>query len=243
MSPNPDTFLEHLKVHGYHPRSNKHSNALGEAIVVDLLESCPILKDRAALGEIVYDLNFTLRAGHSDWNVDLVIGTPARPTPPAGGAIISAEKPVFVQIAAEFKAVMTEHRKAVKNRKRDLEAHHEHVRNYDQSTISAGVLIVNGASSFLSPLRNSDVTVHKDPDKLIEHCLNELRSVARRSDPRGVGLDACCAIVVETGNLDTVTTCYSDSKLAPKTGDPLHYDSFIQTLCRAYLARFSSSGK
>lgn len=240
MSPNPDSFLEHLKVHGYHPRSNKHSNALGEAIVVDLLESCPILKSRAASGEIVYDLNFTLRAGHSDWNVDLVIGTPARPVPPTGGAIISAEKPVFVQIAAEFKAVMTEHRKAVKNRKRDLEAHHEHVRNYDLSTISAGVLIINGSSNFRSPLRVKD-TVHKNPDKVIEHCLNELRSVARRSDPRGVGLDACCAIVVDITNLDAVTTCYSDSKLAPKTGDPLHYDSFIQTMCRAYQARFSSN--
>ena len=28
MSPNPLSFLEHLRAQGYHPRSDKHSNEL-----------------------------------------------------------------------------------------------------------------------------------------------------------------------------------------------------------------------
>lgn len=41
MSPNPESFLEHLTRLGYHSRSNKHSDALAEAIVADLIKYCP----------------------------------------------------------------------------------------------------------------------------------------------------------------------------------------------------------
>jgi hypothetical protein len=33
MSPNPPTFIAHLQTLGYHPRSDKHSNSLAEAII------------------------------------------------------------------------------------------------------------------------------------------------------------------------------------------------------------------
>ena len=72
---------------------------------------------------------------------------------------------------------MTEHRKAVKNRKRDLEAHHEHVHNYSPDTIAGGVLIINAAERFKSPLRRR-VTSHHDVLQLVEHCVSELRAVA-----------------------------------------------------------------
>jgi len=41
--------------------------------------------------------------------------------PPAG---IAEAPPSTIHIAIEIKGVMTEHHKAVKNRKRDFEAHH-----------------------------------------------------------------------------------------------------------------------
>src|SRR5688572_29696842 len=116
MSPNPIAFIKHLCDVGYHPRSDKHSNVLSQAIVDDLVQHCPTIRARAAAGTIVYDLNFTLRAGTADWNVDLVLGSPGlSPTPPAGNEVISRRSPASVQIAVELKAVMTEHRKAVKN--------------------------------------------------------------------------------------------------------------------------------
>jgi hypothetical protein len=37
MSPEPPAFVRHLREEGYHPRSDKHSNALAAAIVTDLL--------------------------------------------------------------------------------------------------------------------------------------------------------------------------------------------------------------
>ncbi|MBN1343232.1 MAG: hypothetical protein JXQ73_11165 [Phycisphaerae bacterium] len=238
MSPNPDAFLDHLRTHGYHPRSDRHSNALAEVITTDLLNHCPKMRDKAGSGGLVYDLNFTLRAGTADWNVDLVLGEPQLGEPGARDeAVIRKESPSLVQVAIELKAVMTEHRKAVKNRKRDLEAHHEHVHNYNSSTIAGGVLIVNASSIFKSPLR-TEPTVHKSPMKLVEHCVSELRSVAVRGGRTGYGLEARCAIVVEVDNVAHGAAEFINRSPAPTVGDPLHYDTFIRTICDHYTRRF-----
>lgn len=232
--PNPSGFLKHLCELGYHPRSDKHSNSLALAVVHDLIQHCPAMAQRAIRGELVYDLNFTLRAATADWNVDLVLGPPALGTASSGDTAIHRQLPSVVQVAIEIKAVMTEHHKAVKNRKRDLEAHHEHVHNYSQQAIAGGVLIVNAAPVFKSPLRPG-ATTHKNPSKLVQHCLAELRSVSSRGGPTGYGLEAKCAIVVDLDNIDCTTTKYVQSL---PVGDPLHYDSFVRMICDHYTRRF-----
>lgn len=237
---NPQPFLDHLRLAGYHPRSDKHSNALANAIVLDLIEFCPTIRSKAAKGEFVYDLNVTLMAGTSEWNCDLVLGAPPLGPfePPEPMHSIRKSAPSRIEIAIELKAVMTEHRKAVKNRKRDLEAHHEHVHNYRDDAIAGGVLIVNAASSFRSPLR-PDVTTHRNPDGLVNHCLKELRAVAVRGGNRGYGLDAKCAIVVTCDNIMLDTCNFVTTPPAPPVSDPLHYDAFIRTICELYSRRFS----
>lgn len=238
MTPPPDSFIAHLCASGYHPRSDKHSNVLAQGIVDDLVKHCPTIRERAAAGELVYDLNFTLRAGTADWNVDLVLGAPQLGTqPPPTGTRIHRQAPSNVQIAIELKAVMTEHRKAVKNRKRDLEAHHEHVHNYNNNAIAGGLLIVNAAPTFKSPLR-PELTVHKNPAKLVAHCVSEFRSVAVRGGQTGYGLEAKCALVVSVDNVNLAGACYDTTAPAVPIGDPLHYDSFIRTICELYTRRF-----
>ena len=238
MSPNPPAFLQHLRDKGYHPRSDKHSNALAEAIVADLLAGCPAAARAAADGHLVCDLNFTIRAGTSDWNVDLVLGAPPPNAPqPTEGVLILRTPPSTIQIAIEIKSVMTEHHKAVRNRKRDLEAHHDHVHRYNNRTIAGGVLVLNCSETFLSPLRD-DVTVHRDARRLVEHCMHQARSIATRSGVQGQGLDAKCVIVLDMDNQDLPTTQYVNTAPAPTVGDPLHYDAFIQALCALYCERF-----
>src|SRR5215211_6239848 len=115
----PKTFIEHLQLEGYHSRSNKHSNALARGIIFDLILHCPKIREKAKNGELVYSLNFRLMAGTSEWNVDLVLGSPELGTKaPPDGTTILEQNPSSIEIAIEFKAVMTEHRKAIKNRKR-----------------------------------------------------------------------------------------------------------------------------
>ena len=176
--PLPESFIQHLRDFGYHPRSNKHSNALASAVVQDLLESCLPIATEAGQGRLVYDLNMDLRFRTATWNVDLVLGTPAEAAETRGAPIVRLT-PATVRIAIEIKGVMTEHRKAVKNRKRDFEAHHEHVHNYNRRAIAGGILVVNTASRFKSPLR-PEVTSHGSGPavtKLAEHCINEMRNV------------------------------------------------------------------
>lgn len=95
------------------------------------------------------------------WNIDLAMGPPAGAVtvPPAG---IAVAPPSTIQIAIEIGGVMTEHHKAVKNRKRDFEAHHQHVHNYSNAAIAGVVMVINAAPRFQSPLV-SHATVHKNP--------------------------------------------------------------------------------
>jgi hypothetical protein len=241
MTP-PQSFLNHLQTSGYHPRSNKHSNALGEAIVADLLANCPSIARRAASGDLVYSLNFDLHYGTAQWNVDLVFGPPpGNVRAQLGGAPILRSVPSTVQIAIEFKTVMTEHRKAIKNRKRDMEAHHEHVHNYDAQAIAGGVIVINASSEFRSALRAAgQITTHSQITDKVRHCINEVRAVSLRGGPTGYGLDAMTAIILNMDNINLAGTAYVTKAPAPQVGDPLHYDAFIQRLCAEYRSRFGS---
>ena len=155
---------------------------------------------------------------------------------------ISRGRPVSVEIAIELKSVMTEHRKAVKNRKRDLEAHHDHVHHYDQRSIAGGVFVVNQSLTFKSPLRE-EATVHARDRRgaiaLVDHCLTEMRNVSERTDETGYGLEAKCFIVVAMDNQDLASTGFVETSPAPMQGDPLNYDSFIDRLCSQYERRFA----
>jgi len=241
MAPAPDGFLSHLRNSGYHPRSNEHSNALAVSILEDLVKHCPAIREKAAAGKLVYDLNFTIVTGTAEWNVDLVLGDPAMGTsPPAPGQIIGRTRPSTVQVAIEIKSVMTEHHKAVKNRKRDFEAHHDHIHRYSRRAIAGGVLVINGSKTFRSPLR-SERTTHRNPEDLVKHCLDQLRAVTVRNLVDGTGLDAKCAIVVDMDNENLQSTRFMTTKPAPPVGDPLHYDAFIQAVCAQYTERYASS--
>jgi hypothetical protein len=234
--PLPESFLEHLRTQGYHPRSNKHSNALARAILADLLATCEPLRAKAATGRLVYAINVKLHFGTAVWNIDLAMGQPAGTvTVPRTG--IANVPPSTIQIAIEIKGVMTEHHKAVKNRKRDFEAHHQHVHNYSNEAIAGVVMVINAAPRFQSPLI-SHVTVHKNPTALVRHCMNEMRAVTSRGGVDGRGIDAGCAIVVSHDNIDNASTSYVTSPPAPQIGDPLHYDAFIQKVCSEYAHRF-----
>jgi hypothetical protein len=149
--PLPDSFLEHLRTQGYHPRSNKRSNSLAQAIVADLLATCEPIRAKAQTGHLVYAINVKLHFGTAAWNIDLAMGPPAGTvTVPSPG--IAYAPPSTIQVAIEIKGVMTEHHKAVKNRKRDFEAHHQHVHNYSSTAIAGVVMVVNAAPRFQSPL-------------------------------------------------------------------------------------------
>ncbi len=237
----PQSFLDHLRTQGYHPRSDKHSKAIAVAMVEDLMAYCAEIAEEAAKERLVFNFNEDLIFGHTEWNTDLAIGPPP-PGPVKGKGVVAGmirATPATVRIAVEAKSVMTEHHKAVKNRKRDLEAHHAHVHDYDVSAIAGGIVVLNAAPTFVSPTRGGvEVTTHNNPDALIAHCINEVNNITMAGGTRAVGLDAKCALVIDMDNVNHVGTTYVTKKPAPQPGSPIHWDAFIQRMCNLYKARF-----
>jgi len=238
--PAPIEFIEHLRSHGYHPRSNAHGNAICEAVLRDLRSRCPRIAEDLGAGRIVYDLNLKLRVGNNVWNIDLVLGPPpAEFSPQRDG--LARIRPVTIRVAVETKAIMTEHGKARRNRQRDLDSFHQFVHRYNSSTIAAALTVVNIAERFRSPLRPA-ISVHRNITRLTGETLTLLRLLPPRSGAaEGPGLEANGAIVVDHDNIQNRSARLVSQTPAPQVGDPLHYDAFIQHICDQYTQRWDRS--
>lgn len=237
----PKSYLAHLQTEGYHSRSGKHSRALSEAIVTDLMAHCPKIAGLAHAGQLVFCHDFKVSFGTSDWRTDLAIGTPPPGPLPKNAKSVAGmieAVPASCRIAIEHKSIMTEHRKQRLNRKRDLEAHHNHVHDYNSSAIAAGVIVVNASQTFKSPLRPS-LTIHREsPTQLVQMLADVMNSVTTATGGHPVGLDAKCLIAVSMDNVNWPSTSYYVKPPAPAIGSPLHWDSFIQRICDLYSHRW-----
>lgn len=248
----PDSFVDHLRTHQYHPRSDAHSNAICSGILSDLIDHCPPIARKAAAGELVGKINHTVTINHQRWNVDLAMGPPSgRPEPPSEGELIRNEAPSLIEVAIEVKGVMTEHGKARHNRLRDLHAFHSHAHLHNLKTIAVGVIVVNVSPIFWSPTRAAhDISFHENIARLGHETVELYRSIPMRNGATdGAGLEALSVLVVEHDNLlknehlppnapSPVDTVLVTKAPAPKVGDPLHYSTLIQRICRAYNDRW-----
>ena len=244
----PQAFVEHLRTHHYHPRSDAHSNAICLGILDDLLDLCEPLARRAKRGEIVAQLNHTVTVNHQRWNIDLALGPPpGAPQPSPEGERIIFAVPAVVEVAIEAKGVMTEHGKARHNRLRDLQAFHHHAHIYNQKVIAVGVVVMNIANVFWSPTRAaSDITKHRNIEQLAEETVAVYRNLPLRNNlGEGPGLEAAAVLVVRhdnlAKNLDPPTgapvageTVLITKPPAPQVGDPLHYATMVQRVCASY---------
>jgi hypothetical protein len=131
---------------------------------------------------------------------------------------------------------MTKHSGARRNRKRDLEAHHDHVHRYRQEAIAAGLTMVNASRTFYSPVPPQGVRDH--PLDAALGVINVMRGVTISTGPGTTGLEALGLLVVDMDNVNLPTTRYVTRAPAPRPGDPLYWDTFIEDLCTAYAVRF-----
>ncbi|HML07457.1 MAG TPA: hypothetical protein VK430_04930 [Xanthobacteraceae bacterium] len=208
-----DLIVSEVATTAYHPRTSKHSDAQSLVIIRDLLAACPILAARASTGELVGRLRHHQQIGHSDWVIDVALGTaPGVPEPPKAGDLIRITEPTLIQIAIELKSIWTEHGKARKNRLRDFEAFHGHAHEYSKKTVAAAFLVVNAAEVFLSPLNldarsREPITQHgrkaKSTGQLVKETIDMFRSIHLRNHETDVpGLEALGVVVIEHDNLN-----------------------------------------
>lgn len=249
----PLSFVEHLNVHQYHPRSDAHSNAVCLGVLHDLLDHCEPLAEKTARGEVVAQLNHTVTVNYQRWNIDLALGPPpGAPEPPKDAKLISSAVPAAIEVAIEAKGVMTEHGKARHNRLRDLQAFHSHAHMYNKKVIAAGIIVVNNAQNYWSPTRGEkDITTHNNIEQLAKETVDLFRNLPlRNTSSDGPGIEAASVLVVSHDNLrkntklppnaptPTKTTLVTTAP-APQTGDPLNYATMIYRLCRAYKDRWA----
>lgn len=231
------------KVYRYHPRSDEHSKTLCRMVLEDLLGACPLLalhaKSRAIVGEI--NAEYTFGNGKTK-NLDLAIGQPADlVVEPVVQTPIMSGRIGRLRIAMEAKQCMTEHSKTKPRIFDELSSSHEIVHQGDSLAIAAGIVVVNIAEKFASPLRQEKdgplvFTTHRQP-AVTDSMINHLRGLKMRAASDGVGFDAFATIVV---NCDNAGPCalYTAAP-APQPGDPDHYLTFLQRISGAYATRFS----
>ena len=59
-----------------------------------------------------------------------------------------------------------------------------------------------------------------------------------RGPSHEAGIDAKSVLVINFDNIDGLAS-YVSRGAAPRVGDPLHYDAFIQRICSEYEVRWS----
>lgn len=231
------------KLYRYHPRSDEHSKTLCRMVMDDLLDACPTLREHAKRRSVVAKINagFTFRGGKVK-NLDLAVGTPAAPVP-----VLVEHSPLVwgnigaLRISVEAKQCMTEHSKTKPRIFDELSSSHEIVHQGDSKAIAGGIVVVNLAERFASPLRQLKegelaFTSHRQPtvtDSMVRH----LRGLKMRGQVGEVGFDAFATVVV---NCDNVGECTLHTGApAPQPGEPDHYLTFLQRISAAYAERYS----
>jgi hypothetical protein len=150
-----------------------------------------------------------------------------------------------VLIALEAKAAMTEFAKARPRLYDELESSHVTVHADTNHAIAAGIAIINGASSFMSPTANPCVK-YGAPKKISKHAqpkqlgltIRHVEALPRRSDVNSPGFDALCALALDCENDADVPVVLISDPPAQQPGDALYYDSMIARIAGWYSSRF-----
>lgn len=150
-------------------------------------------------------------------------------------------------VALEAKAAMTEFAKARPRLYDELNSSHLTVHGDTDSAIAAAFILVNSATSFVSPLRTpyhvdakhpAPVTKHVQP-KSAQTVLDKMQQLPRRSAERSAGFDAVGIALIDCRNDGLTPVSLSTAPPAPQPGDAFHYDTFLERIETIYAARFA----
>ena len=227
----------------YHPRSDSHGGAQCRYFVDDLLYESDAIQEAAAAGELVYQEDYEVGEGGLSWNTDLVIG------PPAGTVQVSLDgdremaqaDPAEIYLAADAKSIMTEHQKARRNRQRDINSFADIMHHHHEKALTVGILLVNLAEQFDSPLRDpDDITDHVHIDRIVGEIIEMFDSINRSEGEISANLDGAGVVVVDHTNLidDVDKTELVTDPPAPQEGDRVHYWTFAGQMADWFEDRF-----
>jgi hypothetical protein len=151
-----------------------------------------------------------------------------------------------VLVATEAKAAMTAFLKARPRLKDELTSSHQTIHGDNESAIAAGLVLINGAATFISPSLNKHdlklvapvISQHKQPSDA-EKVVSGLRDIQRRSAPSDAGFDALGVVVVNCRNDGSPITRITAHPPAPDAADDFDYARFVDRVAHLYSTRFS----
>ena len=148
-----------------------------------------------------------------------------------------------VLVALEAKACMTAHIAALPRLHDELTSSHAIVHGDTHSALSVGFVMVNTATEFASPGKNTrpltpDAPAEKTPHvqpHATERTVDMLQEVRRRSGPQSnqAGFDALGIMLVDMINDGSAVTL-STAPPAPEPGSAFHYDNMIGRIAQLY---------
>lgn len=234
-----DRIVEWLNHNLYHSRSDKHGKALCKYFLEDLLNESRFLKETAKESKLVYNEDFTIGQGALRWTIDLVLGPPNQEKLHFRHKGIAKDNPKEIWLAIDAKSVMTEHGKARRNRQRDLNSLANIVKHYYPRSVVGGLVLVNMADYFKSPLREG-ITHHTNIKRLVAETIEIFNEIPRASIQGGSGIEGVAVMVVNHTNDPKDTTTLIKQSPAPQKRDSANYHGFLQIIKKALEARFST---
>jgi len=237
-----ERIVQWLRENQYHPRSPAHGSASCLYLLDDLIHESEALREAAQAGDLVYQEDFTVGTGDSKWNTDLVVGPPDAEVQEQVGDSIAEGEPAEIWLAIDAKSVMTEHGKARRNRQRDINSFADTMHRHYPGVVTGGLLLVNMADEFRSPLRDEgDITEHDRIEQLVSETVDIFRDVERADGEISPNVDGVGCVVVDHTNMgDGEETRLVTEEPAPQPGDIVHYRDFVNILVNTLEARFLS---
>jgi hypothetical protein len=232
----PDEYITWMNTHlGFNPRSQTNSNALSNFVVADLRRTCPEIGRDLDSGQLIPKLNADVYTRVASRNVDLVFHESSD----------KAVSHVTVRAAVENKTIMTAHGKARWNRYGDVIAYCNHIHNHSRDCIAAAVVIVNCSPAYENPdaFAKGLVRPRFDMDKVVRDTVKIFADIPLRSTPDEPNdqPEAIALSVVDYDGQHPAKLVTGD--LAPQPGSPIHYDNFIERICKLYTLRFRKNAE
>jgi hypothetical protein len=265
---------DNARIWQYHSRSDYHSKVAAVALMIDLLQESEELRDDVDAGKVGFDVNPKMRDGtNREKTLDMRFGRiddalPLRRSrslvrliedydmeltkaqwqivhglPHVKEALSKQELVVL-----ENKACMTAFSKAAPRLRNELEGAVEAVNRTDRRAVAGGLVLINAAETFVSPVLRDNGYVEREQRRVSHHMqpedafrsIQKLQNIRPRETVDDLGFDALGIVVVAAQNDGSPWTLVDDPAFgAPQPQDVWHYTKVVQKLARLYRIRFS----
>jgi hypothetical protein len=243
-------------------------------VAIDLLRESPELREAVAEGRVGFQVNPKMRdRTNREKTLDLGFGlvddaapkgkarsleellveylavlTPNDREVIAGLPTIREARSKQDLVVLENKACMTAHSKAAPRLRNELEGAVDAINSSDPDTVAGGLVLVNAADLFYSPVFRDNGYVepsdrrptwhHQPSDAAV--CVSRLKNIPLRTKDKKFGYDALGIVVIDARNDGEPWTIEDDPALgAPAPDDIWSYTRMIQQLAKVYRQRIN----